>query len=189
MRCRAKVGVGHKQQSLTPHYCDARLAYHAGLVLRAHGASLDAGLNLQTAQTYLGGGIGIDGPAFMPVLTFSPRAMVWLCCRGIIPALTLVLTFSPRATVWLCCKFIPPALTFVLIFILVFSFLEILSLIAASTATLLVKWAESRWILLSNIFSAHGVPFGAESVMAGRCAVALRAELEETCAPIARQPG
>jgi hypothetical protein len=67
-------------KSRPPHYCDARLAYHAGLVLRAHGASLDAGLNLQTAQTYLGGGIGIDGPALMPVLTFSPRAIVWLCC-------------------------------------------------------------------------------------------------------------
>jgi|RhiMetdeSRZDD1v2_1073273.scaffolds.fasta_scaffold105902_3 hypothetical protein len=70
-------------------------AYHAGLVLRAHGASLDAGLNLQTAQTYLGGGIGIDGPAFMPVLTFSPHTTVWLCWLVIPPALTPLLTFKP----------------------------------------------------------------------------------------------
>jgi len=31
--------------------------------------------------------------------------------------------------------------------------------------------AEPRWILLANIFSALGVPIGAESVMAGRCVV------------------
>src|SRR5215467_7990729 len=76
------------------------------------------------SQTYLGGGIGIDGPALTPVLTFKPRAIVWLCCICTPPALTPVLTFKARATVWLWLAAISPALTLVLIFILYGSFLE-----------------------------------------------------------------
>ncbi len=56
-----------------------------------------------------------------------------------------------------------PAFTFVLIFMLVYSFLE--KLIEADWGEKhrpLSQVAESRWILLANIFSAHGVPIGAE---------------------------
>jgi hypothetical protein len=56
-----------------------------------------------------------------------------------------------------------PALTLVLIFILVVSFLEILiELDCGENRRPLSQVAESRWILLANIFSAHGVPIGAE---------------------------
>jgi hypothetical protein len=75
----SRITIGRKHESRTPHYCDARLTNYAGLVLRAQGASLDAGLNLQPAQTYFGGGIGIEGPALTPLLTLRPRAIVWLC--------------------------------------------------------------------------------------------------------------
>ena len=80
------------------------------------------------------------------------------------PALTPVLTFSPRATVWLCCIFIPPALTFVLIFIFMVSFLEKwIEVDCDEGHRSLSQVGESHWILLANIFSAHGVPIGAES--------------------------
>src|SRR5215475_11581920 len=103
-------------------------------------------------------------PALTPVFTFSPCAVVWLCCILIPPALTLVLTFKPRAIVWLCCAVKPPALTFDLIFIPVFSFLEkLIEVDCGENHCPLSQVAESRWILLANIFSAHGVPIGEES--------------------------
>src|SRR5215470_13130116 len=85
------------------------------------------------SQTYLGGGIGIDGPALTPVLTFSPRATVWLCC--------------------ICT---PPAFTFVLTFILVFPFLKFrLRLIAARAAAHLFKLpSHPRYCYRTNIFTA-----------------------------------
>src|SRR5262252_10664382 len=46
------------------------------------------------SQTYLGGGIGIDGPALTPVLTFRPQATVWLWLVPILPAFTFVLIFT-----------------------------------------------------------------------------------------------
>jgi hypothetical protein len=47
----------------------------------------------------------------------------------------------------------------------VFSFLEILIEVDCGKGRRpLSKVAESRWILLANIFSAHGVPIGEESV-------------------------
>src|SRR5215475_6038845 len=55
------------------------------------------------------------GPALMPVLTFSPRATVWLWLGGRVAVVPM--TMSPVRA---------PAFTWVLIFILVFSFLEIL---------------------------------------------------------------
>src|SRR5215470_10182808 len=76
------------------------------------------------SQTYLGGGIGIDGPALTPVLTFSPFATVWLCCICTPPALTPVLTFKARAAVWLWLATSFPALTLVLILMRYGSFLE-----------------------------------------------------------------
>ena len=62
-------------------------------------------------------------PALTLVLTFRPRATVWLwLCRPapappVAPALMLLLTLRPRATVWLWFILRPPALTFDLIFI------------------------------------------------------------------------
>src|SRR5215471_8332536 len=35
----------------------------------------------------------IIGPALMPLLTFKPRATVWLCCIPSLPAFTFVLIF------------------------------------------------------------------------------------------------
>ena len=73
------------------------------------------------------------------------------------PALTPVLTFSPRATVWLCCIFIPPALTFVLIFIFMVSFLEKwIEVDCGENRRPPSQVAESRWILLANIFQRMG---------------------------------
>jgi hypothetical protein len=67
-------------------------------------------------------------PALMPVLTFRPRATVWLCCEFQMPALTPVLTFRPRAIVWLwlCSSsvLLVPAFTFVLIFTDVYPFFK-----------------------------------------------------------------
>src|SRR5262249_18712860 len=60
----------------------------------------------------------------MRLLTFRPRATVWLCWRRIPPALTPLLTFRLRATIRLGCSFDPPTLTVVLIFIFVFPFLD-----------------------------------------------------------------
>src|SRR5215813_10601537 len=40
-------------------------------------------------------------PALTPLLTFSPRAIVWLWLRGIPPALTFVLTFISVLPLWL----------------------------------------------------------------------------------------
>jgi hypothetical protein len=54
-----------------------------------------------------------------------------------------------------------PAFTFVLIFIFVFSFLEKwIEVDCSENRRPLSQVAESRWILLANIFSAHGVPIG-----------------------------
>src|SRR5262249_27955860 len=85
------------------------------------------------------------GPALIPVLTFSPRAMVWLWFipqphsgqpGSPTPAFTFVLTFKPRAIVWLwlggrvavepmmISPVLAPAFTFVLIFIDIFPFFE-----------------------------------------------------------------
>jgi hypothetical protein len=53
----------------------------------------------------------------------------------------------------------------VLIFILMVSFLEkLIEVDCGEYRRPLSQVAESRWILLANIFSAHGVPIGAESV-------------------------
>jgi len=58
-----------------------------------------------------------------------------------------------------------PAFTFVLIFILMVSFLEKwIEVDCGENRRPLSQVGESRWILLANIFSAHGVPIGAESV-------------------------
>src|SRR5262249_40445345 len=87
------------------------------------------------------------------------------------PALTLVLTFRPRATVWLwfapsippdfavepmrISPVPPPAFTFVLIFILMVSFLE--KLIAAMAAVLLVKTPNRAGYCYANIFQRTGL--------------------------------
>ena len=59
---------------------------------------------------------------------------------------------------------VAPALTFVLIFILMVSFLEKwIEADCGENRRPLSQVGESHWILLANIFSAHGVPIGAES--------------------------
>src|SRR5215510_15421274 len=66
-----------------------------------------------------GGGSGrVGDPALTLLLTFKPRAVVWLWFM-LPPALTFVLTLRPRATVWLwlLCggsTFTAPALTVIL---------------------------------------------------------------------------
>jgi hypothetical protein len=88
----------------------------------------------------LGPGAGVGPPLIAPA-----------------PALTPVLTFRPRAIVWLWFGGIEPAFTCVLIFILVYSFLEILSLIAAMAVALLVKLlnrAGYYWRIFFSVWSS-----------------------------------
>src|SRR4030095_246276 len=110
-------------------------------------------------------------PALTPVLTFRPRAMVWLCCTAELPAFTLLLTFSPRATVWLWFGGKVPAFTCVLTFIFVFSFLEILSLIAAMAVAPLVKWLNRAGYYRRICVSAWSSDWRGASEIAGRGAV------------------
>jgi hypothetical protein len=56
-------------------------------------------------------------PALTPLLTFRPRAAVWLWLLVIPPAFTFDLTFKPREAVWLWLSASAPAFTFDLIFI------------------------------------------------------------------------
>jgi hypothetical protein len=107
-------------------------------------------------------------PALTPVLTFRPRAMVWLCCTAELPAFTLLLTFSPRATVWLWFGGKVPAFTCVLTFIFVFSFLEILSLIAAMAVAPLVKWLNRAGYYRRIFFSAWSSDWRGAGEIAGR---------------------
>jgi hypothetical protein len=99
----------------------------------------------------------------MPVLTFSPRAIVWLCWRldpppspfPTAPVFTFVLSFEARAAVWLWLSVILQDFTFVFIFKVVFPFLE--NLIAASVAAYLYRRKRNAKLL----YLTHG--FEAES--------------------------
>src|SRR5262249_36876358 len=76
---------------------------------------------------------------------------------GHTPALTPVFTFSPFAIVWLCCKLIPPAFRFVLIFIEFFLSLRLIAAgcrlpIQAKKECEIAGRGKRFWDLRKNIF-------------------------------------
>src|SRR5262245_872459 len=124
LRKRSPIGTRRKSRACEPGFSVANRDYLTGPgggSGRVGDPALTLLLTFRPRATVwlwlLCGGSTFTAPALTFVLTFRPRETVWLCCGPWLPALRLVLTFRLRAAVWLWLKPPPPAFTFVLIFI------------------------------------------------------------------------